>query len=673
MIKTAKTDTGAASSALRPLAVACRLALIVPLLWTSTAWAQLPEPARQDLLAVGPLWREGEWLYLARVQVPPALPSGSAPLADGPGITTQIYRRTLNRDFRPFGKSIPRRVLAITPLGDQLAVLTDDGNWLLQTEAGVILGVPLEMPDARLLDLASNRTALYAIARVRGGAVRLLDRPGTAPASAQANSASAPSSRPATAPTRSLAPGQPSIGPGPTDDSAGPEAPATRATTSPATTAPDAAVTTATTAPSTTSPSTVATTTGPASRPQQNLPDMLSIVLYSGGQWTAVSDIPPEIANPIDPVSLLVYGDTPIVLVRESPSQIRLWRLDGTRWREIAQATIPASTRIARLVPGGVKPTVWLSPALDQPVEPDHIMVFDAAGLGVTRSVPRQPETQATEVARPTTASATQPSAGPTEAAASRPTAGFVSGLANEMKLATTGGVPPMNRAVAFAFNYFRTITLVDQTMSEQAYDALSFAPVEAARSQTFTAPGLPYLDIARYTLVAIAMVFAIVLSLRRRTELNDLELDPSTIPLAPLVPRLMAGVIDAAPLIVSLFVSFYRLGPDADDADLTEANLIVAAGIVAYVAITTIIETLAGRSAGKMMFGLRVISVTGKPATKGQLATRNLLRVIDVLLSFFPLFLIPFSPLRQRAGDAAAATMVVTTRPPEEAGDEQT
>ena len=60
----------------------------------------------------------------------------------------------------------------------------------------------------------------------------------------------------------------------------------------------------------------------------------------------------------------------------------------------------------------------------------------------------------------------------------------------------------------------------------------------------------------------------------------------------------------------------------------------------------------------------LRVISLDGKPPTRGQMVTRNLLRLIDAGLIFLPVLLVPFSPLRQRAGDTAAGTVVITAKP---------
>src|SRR5581483_6764373 len=76
------------------------------------------------------------------------------------------------------------------------------------------------------------------------------------------------------------------------------------------------------------------------------------------------------------------------------------------------------------------------------------------------------------------------------------------------------------------------------------------------------------------------------------------------------------------------------------------------------------------GRTLGKWIFGLRVASLDGKPPTRGQFLTRNLLRVVDAGLYFLPALLVPFSPLRQRPGDTAAGTVVVSGSPDPEAAD---
>jgi uncharacterized RDD family membrane protein YckC len=75
------------------------------------------------------------------------------------------------------------------------------------------------------------------------------------------------------------------------------------------------------------------------------------------------------------------------------------------------------------------------------------------------------------------------------------------------------------------------------------------------------------------------------------------------------------------------------------------------------------------------LCFGLRVVGLDGGRARPGALLTRNLLRVIDLSVFFFPLVLVLYSPLRQRAGDVAAGTLVVLNKPtaaPGEAGKDE-
>lgn len=68
------------------------------------------------------------------------------------------------------------------------------------------------------------------------------------------------------------------------------------------------------------------------------------------------------------------------------------------------------------------------------------------------------------------------------------------------------------------------------------------------------------------------------------------------------------------------------------------------------------------GRTLGKRMFGLRVISADGSPASFTACLIRNLLRVVDFLPAFYGLGLlvIVLSPRSQRLGDLAAGTFVV-------------
>ncbi len=68
------------------------------------------------------------------------------------------------------------------------------------------------------------------------------------------------------------------------------------------------------------------------------------------------------------------------------------------------------------------------------------------------------------------------------------------------------------------------------------------------------------------------------------------------------------------------------------------------------------------GRTLGKRMFGLRVISADGSPASFIAVVIRNLLRVVDFLPAFYGLGLVAIvaTARSQRLGDLAAGTFVV-------------
>jgi uncharacterized RDD family membrane protein YckC len=116
--------------------------------------------------------------------------------------------------------------------------------------------------------------------------------------------------------------------------------------------------------------------------------------------------------------------------------------------------------------------------------------------------------------------------------------------------------------------------------------------------------------------------------------------------------------------MILAVFAALVRFRNVQIIPEQSRAVLVLiiywSAGIF-YIIYTTVIESLAGRSLGKLLMGLRVVGLDGEPANPGALTTRNILRVIEVGLLFLPLLLVPLSPRRQRAGDVAAGTLVTT------------
>jgi uncharacterized RDD family membrane protein YckC len=116
--------------------------------------------------------------------------------------------------------------------------------------------------------------------------------------------------------------------------------------------------------------------------------------------------------------------------------------------------------------------------------------------------------------------------------------------------------------------------------------------------------------------------------------------------------------MIDALPVIAALAARFVFAGAASATTPIFE--ILFWFSVALYILHTMAAELLTGRSIGKMVCGLRVVSLSGEPARPGQIVTRNLLRVVDAVLFFTPLLLVPFSPIGQRIGDAAAGTIVV-------------
>jgi hypothetical protein len=68
------------------------------------------------------------------------------------------------------------------------------------------------------------------------------------------------------------------------------------------------------------------------------------------------------------------------------------------------------------------------------------------------------------------------------------------------------------------------------------------------------------------------------------------------------------------------------------------------------------------GQTPGKRLIGLRVLSVTGRPARLDEAILRNLLRVVDQLPGVYAIGILTMliSSRNQRLGDLAAGTVVV-------------
>jgi uncharacterized RDD family membrane protein YckC len=331
------------------------------------------------------------------------------------------------------------------------------------------------------------------------------------------------------------------------------------------------------------------------------------LVLYRLGApgWEQQGELPPQIA-PVDGLvlSLGIAGGVPMVAQQAGPRVVRIYvRTAAKDWQTLPDVESPQDVRDFKVLSGTPTPALWYR---------------DATGVG--RLWLRAASAGAAPVTR-------------------------------EL------GVPDKaDHAVAYANGAIRVLWFEGGKILEQplALDA-GLTPGEVTSWPVPAESILPAVQFWTQVVVTTAVVFALASSIRRRREMQDIELDPAKLRLAPLSTRLIAGAIDAVPLLVALWFARSRYSSNAELGFL----LTLAIGLGVYLLLTTLFEVIVGRSLGKLVTGLYVVGLDSKPASIGARLTRNLLRVID--LPVMPLALILFSPLRQRAGDLAAGTLVVT------------
>lgn len=129
---------------------------------------------------------------------------------------------------------------------------------------------------------------------------------------------------------------------------------------------------------------------------------------------------------------------------------------------------------------------------------------------------------------------------------------------------------------------------------------------------------------------------------------------------------RIYAAMIDLAPAVAISMVTFGIANPIAivsqwmnhpDEWQSLAPGLLV---IGLFVTHTTLTELFTGATLGKLMFGVRVVSMTGLSPNVWQVLARNSFKVIELMPPFL-LLVVPFvNRFRQRLGDMVSRTLVV-------------
>jgi len=163
---------------------------------------------------------------------------------------------------------------------------------------------------------------------------------------------------------------------------------------------------------------------------------------------------------------------------------------------------------------------------------------------------------------------------------------------------------------------------------------------------------------------MAATLMMVMLHAMRRRGIVPPETIEAAGLRLAPYGQRLLAGIIDAIPVIGTLVLAAWKSGQweSSDPQAIVDAiKYPYSIAIAVYVLHTLVSEWLWGWTIGKRLCGLRVVMVDGTAPTFRAAVVRNLLRVVDVALVFPPMLVI-ITPLRQRVGDLAADTIVVSS-----------
>ncbi len=143
----------------------------------------------------------------------------------------------------------------------------------------------------------------------------------------------------------------------------------------------------------------------------------------------------------------------------------------------------------------------------------------------------------------------------------------------------------------------------------------------------------------------------------------ETLKAPPVEVQPAPLVTRVLAGLIDAGIVLVIAVVLMVIAGFQLTVFSPSPVQAVFLAGL--SFAYFLLLEGLFGATIGKLLLRLRVVDKEGDPCTFKASFIRNLLRFVDwlPLLYIAGIISILASTKRQRIGDRIAGTLVARPR----------
>jgi uncharacterized RDD family membrane protein YckC len=349
----------------------------------------------------------------------------------------------------------------------------------------------------------------------------------------------------------------------------------------------------------------------PATQPSA-WPRTPAVYKFDKLQWARVMALPPEVdAKDPSAFSFAVIDHQPVVATSSGGEGIRIWTGEGDHWSAPVTLSSPLPVINFDILSAGLPPTLWLT----------------SGGSGVLADV------------------------------------------AGDRALQSDESAPADPRSAARAAEAIRLYSAAGDHVYEQAYGS-DGSPM-GKRAELVVDLVSPDSEIQNWLAPTLTVIVTMLLfGAARRGGIAELppSLAQAHLSLAPLFPRFTAGAIDAVPVMLSILYAAWQMSIQGVTEGMPSNDQLVPfyIGAGVYVLYTIGAELLFGRTLGKWIFGLQIVSDDGTRPTRVALLVRNVLRLVDLLLIWLPLAMVLFSPLRQRLGDLAAGTLVVRAEVPQ-------
>lgn len=121
---------------------------------------------------------------------------------------------------------------------------------------------------------------------------------------------------------------------------------------------------------------------------------------------------------------------------------------------------------------------------------------------------------------------------------------------------------------------------------------------------------------------------------------------------------------IAAIPLMLIVGFPFYWIRATNDPEPLWAGLAILAAWFVAWVSYYSILHGAYGQTIGKILLGVKVTEVSGKPISYGRALVRSIAEILSVIPLSVGYLIAVFNPRRRALHDFISGTVVVRTRP---------